>query len=141
MFSFNRSIFRRRLITIPQLLIFIVVVAALAITIDVNRRSQIGRAMEDDENFLQEQIILETTRQVALEATLAYTDSDDFVSEYARNEGGYVLPGERRVVPLVIEVTPQPTQAPPVPPDPALSARPWQAWWQLLTDRPMPARP
>jgi len=138
MFTSSRSIFRRRLITIPQLLIFIVVVAALAITIDVNRRSQIGRSMEEDENFLRDQIVLETTRQVALEATLVYTQSDEFVSEYARNEGGYVLPGERRVVPLVIEVTPQPTPPPPVPPDPALGARPWQAWWQLLTDRPMP---
>lgn len=138
MFTSNRSIFRRRLLTIPQLIIFMVVVAALAITIDVNRRSQIGRSMEEDESFLREQIVIETTRQVALQATLAYTQSDDFVSEYARNEGGYVLPGERRVVPLVIEVTPQPTQPPPVPPDPALAARPWQAWWQLLTDRPMP---
>ena len=135
----NRSIFRRRLLTIPQLLAFIVVVGALAITIDVNRRSQIGRSMVDGEEALQAHVIVEATRQVALQATLAYIESDDYVVEYARNEGGYVLPGERRVVPLVIEVTPQPTAPPPLPPDPALAARPWQAWWQLLTDRPMPS--
>ncbi len=137
----NRSIFRRRLLTIPQLTIFIVVAGALAITIDVNRRSQIGREMIDGEAFLEEQVISEATRQVALQATLAYTESDDFVAEYARNEGGYIMPGERRVVPLLIEVTPEPTPPPPLPPDPAMEAKPWQAWWQLLTDRPMPIRP
>ena len=108
----NRSLFRRRLLTIPQVLIFIIVVSALAIAVDVNRRSQIGRTMIDGESALQTHVIAETTRQVALQATLAYIESDEYVAEYARNEGGYVLPGERRVVPLVIEVTPQPTLSP-----------------------------
>ena len=135
----NRSLFRRRLLTIPQVFVFIVVVSVLAIAVDVNRRSQIGQPLADGEAALNIHVVAETTRQVALQATLAYTESDEYVAEYARNEGGYVLPGERRVVPLLIEVTPQPTPLPLVPDDPALAARPWQAWWQLLTDRPMPS--
>ena len=76
----------------------------------------------------------------ANQATLEYVTSDDYVASYARNEGGMIQPGERRIVPLLQEATPGPTPAPPPTPDPALQAKPWQAWWRLLTDIPQPVR-
>ena len=82
----------------------------------------------------------ETTRQVELRATLDFVLSDEYVAIYAREEGGMLLPGEKRIVPLMVEATPGPAlQAQPTP-DPALYARPWQVWWSLLTDAPLPAR-
>ena len=51
-----------------------------------------------------------------------------------------ILPGERRIVPLLQEATPEPTALPAPTPDPALEAQPWQAWWRLLTDAPQPTR-
>lgn len=91
------------------------------------------------EEALKAELNLEATRQVELQATLEYVQSEDYIAAYARDEGGYLLPGERRVVPLVIEATPEPTQPPAPTPDPAYNARPWQAWWRLLTDAPQPS--
>lgn len=106
--------------------------------LDLNRRAQAGVLVGGDTAVLQEEIDLEMTRQVALEATLTYVQSDEYVAEYARNEGGYLLPGEKRVVPLFIEVTPAPTAVADPTPDPAARARPWQAWWRLLSDASHP---
>jgi hypothetical protein len=126
--------------TLPQLIVLLVVVAALFIALDLNRRAQAGRLVGVGEEALQHEVILETTRQVELQATLDYVRSEDYVAAYARDEGGYILPGEKRIVPLLLEVTPEPTPAAAPTPDPAFDAQPWQAWWQLLTDLPPPTR-
>jgi len=70
---------------------------------------------------------------------LAYVESDDYISVYAREEGGLLLPGEKKVVPLIIAASPDPLLPDEPTPDPAEYARPWQAWWQILTDSPMPS--
>jgi hypothetical protein len=135
-----RRLFRQRpLLTLPQILVLLAILAVLFIALDLNRRARAGRLVGVGESSLQAEVNLETTRQVELQATLVYAQSDDFIAAYARNEGGYLLPGEKRVVPLVIEATPQPTPLPPPTPDPVVNARPWQAWWRLLTDAPLPA--
>jgi cell division protein FtsB len=137
----RRKLFRQRpLLTLPQILILLGVIAALFIALDLNRRAQAGRLVGVGEEALRQEVDLETTRQVELEATLAYVQSDDYVAAYARDEGGFVLPGEKRIVPLLIETTPEPTPTPAPTPDPAVSAHPWQAWWRLLTDAPHPNR-
>jgi cell division protein FtsB len=135
----DRSSRQRPLLTLPQILILLTVMAALFIALDLNRRAQAGRLVGVGEEALQEEVDYESTRQVELQATLTYVESEDYVAAYARDEGGYVLPGEKRVVPLLIEATPAPTPAPTTTPDPAVNARPWQAWWQLLTDVPQPS--
>ena len=89
---------------------------------------------------MQAEIVLETTRHVQLQATLAYVESDEYVAVYAREEAGQILPGEKRVVPLIVEGQPAATAVPTPTPDPAAMARPWQAWWQLLSDAPLPLR-
>jgi hypothetical protein len=136
----NKSLRQRSLFSWPQALILLTVVAALLIALDLNRRAEAGRQVGAGEDVLLEQVVLEKTRQVELQATLDYVQSEDYVEAYARDESGQLLPGERRVVPLVIEVTPTPLPAPTPTPDPAAHAEPWQAWWRLLTDAPQPQR-
>lgn len=138
---FDSPVFRSRpLFSLPQVIFFLVIAGAIIIAIDLNNRAQAGRLVGSGEEALQAQIDREATRQVELQATLEYVSSDDYVAAYARNEGGMILPGERRIVPMLQEATPEPTPAPPPTPDPALDARPWQAWWRLLTDAPQPTR-
>lgn len=136
----NRLLRQRPLLTLPQIFILIAIVVALFVALNLNRRAEAGRLVGAGESSLQAEVELETTRQVELQATLEYVQSDDFVAAYARDEGGYLLPGEKRIVPLTIDATPLPTPAPPPTPDPIAKARPWQAWWRLLTDAPQPTR-
>ena len=136
---FESKVFRSRpLLNVPQVIFLLVIAGAIIIAIDLNRRAQAGRLVGSGEEALRVQVEGEATRQVQLQATLEYVTSDDYVAAYARNEGGMILPGERRIVPLLQEATPEPTALPPPTPDPALEAKPWQAWWRLLTDAPQP---
>ena len=134
----NRLFGQRPLLTLPQILVLLAIVAGLFIAVDLNRRAEAGRMVGVGEDDLQAEVDAESTRQVALQATAEYVQSDSYVEAYARNEGNYILPSEQRVVPLFIEGTPQPTPPAPATPDPALRALPWQAWWRLLTDAPQP---
>ena len=127
------------MLTLPQILILLLVGAALFVAVDLNRRAQAGQLVGVGEGDLQVEVDAESTRQVELQVTLAYVQSEDYVAAYARDEAGYLLPGEKRVVPLVIEATPQPTAVPTATPDPIQNAHPWQAWWHLLTDTSPPA--
>lgn len=134
-------IFRQRpLLTFSQIVVLLGVIAALIITLDLNRRAQAGRLVGVGEESIQSEITLEQTRQVQLMATATYVHSPAYVEQYARNEAGYLKEGEVRIVPLLVEATPIPTLAPAPTMDPAVNARPWQAWWQLLTDAQMPSR-
>lgn len=130
---------QRPLLTLPQIIVLLLVGAALFIAVDLNRRAQAGQLVGVGEGDLQFEVDAEATHQVELLVTLEYVQSDDYVAAYARNEAGYLLPGEKRVVPLVIEATPPPTPVPTATPDPLENARPWQAWWHLLTDEPQPS--
>lgn len=131
---------QRPLLTLPQIIILFLVGAALFVAVDLNRRAQAGQLVGLGEGELQAQVNAEATRQVSLQVTLEYVQSENYVAAYARDEAGYVLPGEKRVVPLVIEATPLPTAVPTATPDPIQNARPWQAWWELLVDAPQPAQ-
>jgi cell division protein FtsB len=129
---------QRPLLTLPQIIILLLIGAALFVAVDLNQRAQAGQLVGVGEGDLQIEVYAESTRQVELRVTLEYVQSDDYVAAYARNEAGYLLPGEKRVVPLVIEASPQATAVPTATPDPIANARPWQAWWHLLTDAPQP---
>lgn len=122
------------------MMVLLVVIAGLVIALDLNRRAQAGQMVGLGEEALRAELARETTRQVELQVTLAYVESEDYVAAYARDEAGYILPGEKRLVPLFIEGKPVPTSAPAPTPDPAADARPWQLWWRLLTDAPLPRR-
>lgn len=130
---------QRPLLTLPQLLVLLAVIFALYIALDLSRRARAGQLVGVGEEALEQEVSSETTRQIELKATLDYVQSEDYVAAYARDEGGQLLPGEVRVVPLPIEATPGPPVAQAQALDPAHNARPWQAWWRLLTDAPPPA--
>ncbi len=130
---------RQPLLTLPQILVLLSIAAGLFIAVDLNRRAEAGRMVGVGEDELQAEVDAQSTRQMALQATAEYVQSESYVESYARNEGNYLRPGERRVVPLVVESPPQPTPEAAATPDPAAQALPWQAWWQLLTDAPQPS--
>lgn len=131
---------QRPLLTLPQFLVLLAVIAGLFIALDLNRRAQAGRLAGVGEEELQAEIDAESTRQIELKATATYVQSDSYVEAYARSEGGYLKAGEVRVVPMFVEETPEATPGATPTPDPATHARPWQAWWRLLTDAPLPSR-
>ena len=131
---------QRPLLSLPQILVLAGVIAALFIALDLSRRAQIGREVLFTEAAVKEDVSLELTRQVELQATVDFVHSQDYVAAYAREEAGQLLPGERRIVPLIVDATPVPTPVPLPTPDPAYIAKPWQAWWRLMTDAPMPVK-
>ena len=136
----SRFVFRRSIHSAAQVVLLLVVIAAMFIVLDLNRRARDGRLVGAGAEELRAELDKEITRQVELKATLDFVQSDEYIAIYAREEGGMLLPGEKRIVPLTVDATPAPRpQAQPTP-DPALYARPWQVWWSLLTDAPLPAR-
>ena len=128
---------QRPLLSLPQILVLAGIVFAVYIGFDLNRRAQAGALIEKNETIVEEKVSLEQTRQVELVITRDYVNSDAYVAAYARNEAGQTLPGEMRIVPLLINATPVATPVPTATPDPAYDARPWQAWWRLLSDAPL----
>jgi len=124
--------------TLPQILILAAVLAFMFFLLDYNRQVEAGELVGVDRDGLQQEVDAEVTRTVELQATLEYVQSEDYVAAYARNEAGFMRPGEVRIVPMLEEATPSPPPPPPPTPDPARNARPWQAWWQLMTDAPLP---
>jgi len=130
---------QRPLLSLPQIIILFIVIGVLFVGLDLTRRARTGRMVGVGEDALIEELNLEATRHIELQATLEYVQSNDYVEAYARDEGGYILPGEKRVVPMPENAPPKPTPVAPPTPDPAAAARPWQAWWQLLSDAPQPS--
>ena len=130
---------QRPLLSIPQIMVLAGIVFAVYIGFDLNRRAQAGAIIDQTEEIMEAKVSLETTRQVELIMTREYVNSDAYVAAYARNEAGQVLPDEQRVVPLLINATVVATPVPTATPDPAYDARPWQAWWRLFSDAPLPS--
>ncbi len=137
----HKKLFQQRpLLTLPQIIALLIIGGSLFVALDLNRRAQQSQGAGMGQEALQAQVQIEQTRQVELQVTLEYVQSDDYVAVYAREEGGFLLAGEKRIVPLTIDATPLPTAVPPPTPDPANNARPWQAWWRLLSDAPHPTK-
>jgi len=136
----SRFVLRRSIHSAAQIVLLLVVIAAMFIVLDLNRRAKDGRLVGAGAETLRVELDEEITRQVELRATLEFVQSDEYVAIYAREEGGMLLPGEKRIVPLKIDAAPAPERQAQATPDPALYARPWQVWWSLLTDAPLPSR-
>jgi hypothetical protein len=133
-----RLVWKKPLLTLTQLIALIVILFGLFVALDLNRRAQAGRLVGQDEETLRAEVSAEETRNVELEATLVYVQSESYVEGYSRNEASRIKQGEKRVVPLFESGVREPSIPIEPTPDPAQFARPWQAWWQLLTDIPMP---
>ena len=136
----SRMLWRRPLLTLTQIIVLFLVVISLVIVLDLNRRERTGKLAGVGEETLRTELAVQTTRQIELKATLTYVNSDEYVSIYAREEGGFVLPDEHRIVPIPVEAPSVPTPVAAPTQDPAELVQPWQAWWQLVTDAPLPSR-
>lgn len=135
---FSKFTGRPSIVTIPQVLIILAVMVVLFFTINSNRRNVAVEEVSGEKSELEEEVAAEGTRQIELQATLSFVESDDYVDSYARNESGQLLPGEKRIVPIITPGGLKPTPMPQATADPIHDARPWQAWWQLLSDSDMP---
>ncbi len=129
-----------RLLSLPQALVIIGAVLALALTLDLSARARAGRSQSRHEQSLSALVQAERERNRQLQITLTYVHSDDSVVDYARSEGGMILPGEKRVVPMLHPPQPTPTPAPAPISAFAAPEAPWQAWWSLFLDSPPPFR-
>jgi hypothetical protein len=128
------------ILNLPQFLIIAGAVLALVLTLSLNLKGRENETLGAEEAALATLVGEQELRQRQLVLTLTYVASDDYVADYARDEGGMLLPGERRVVPLPNPPPPTPTPIP----TPVQTARgpqtPFEAWWRLFFDGPAPGR-
>ena len=76
-----KNLWRQRpLLTLPQIIILLLVGSALFIAVDLNRRAQAGQFVGVGESDLQIEVDAESTRQVQLQVTQEYVNSDDYVA-------------------------------------------------------------
>jgi cell division protein FtsB len=128
------------ILNLPQLLIVVGAVLAVVLTLSLNLKGRENETLSAEEAGLATLVAQEVLRNEQLVLTLTYVSSDDYVADYARDEAGMLLPGERRVVPLP---NPPPPTATPIPtPSQATGAAktPFEAWWQIFFDGPAPSR-
>jgi cell division protein FtsB len=131
---------RHPILNLPQFLIIAGAVLALVLTLSLDLKGRENETLGAEEAALATLVAGEELRQEQLVLTLTYVASDDYVADYARDEGGMLLPGERRVVPLPNPPPPTPTPIP-TPVHAASGPKtPFEAWWRLFFDGPAPLR-
>lgn len=139
----NSSPTRKLPLTLPQIFLIIIALVVLFVIIGFNRYSNTNEAVVASRATFQAEVDVAGTRQIELQATLTYVESQMYIERYFREEEGMVLQGERRIAPNVVAVTPTPPNAVSAESDVALPsgpAYPWQMWWRLITDAPFPMR-
>lgn len=128
------------ILNLPQFLIIVGAVLALVLTLSLNLKGRENETLSVEEAALASLVAQEKLRQDQLHLTLTYVASDDYVADYARDEAGMLLPGERRVVPLPNPPPPTPTPIP-TPIEASVGPKtPLEAWWRLFFERPAPSR-
>jgi cell division protein FtsB len=130
----------KRILSWPQILIILAVVAALGLAVDLTSKAQAGREQLSQDQSLSTMVEAERERNRQLKVTLTYVYSNDYAADYARNEAGMILPGEKRIVPLPHPLPLTPTPIPTPVPLIIVPDEPWQAWWMLFFDSPPPGR-
>ncbi len=110
--------------------LFLLLILAILILGDLNRRMVEARRLERDAAMLATEVASLETEQAVLQTQVAGATSEAAVGAWARSEARMVQPGERLVVPL-------PASGPPPTPTPEASAAepppsPWQVWWALF---------
>lgn len=118
----------------------VVVVVLLVLRVSIQAARGDNAVLNQEEAVLAARLAEEQERQRRLYITLTYVSSDDYPADYARDEGGLMLPDEERVVPMPNPLPPTPTPIPtPVPPL-NIPDTPFEAWWMLFFDSPPPGR-
>lgn len=129
---------RQPMLNLPQILIVVGVLVALALGLNLTSRARTGDVMNAEEALMATRLAEEQERHHDLVITLTYVYSEDYVADYARNEAGMVLPDEKRIVPMPHPRPLTPTPLPPPIPVVRAPSNPLQAWWMLFFDSPPP---
>ena len=100
------------------------------------RAWRIQQALRRDVEELEPLLTTALAQQKALEATLAYVQTDAYVESWAKGRAKMTLPGETLVIPVFVGATPTPASTPltlpPATPTPEPSVSPFARWWQAL---------
>ncbi len=110
--------------------LLIVVVIAVLILGDLNRRMADARRLERDRLQLQSEVASVAAENDDLRTKVAEATNDVLVEEWARSQAGMVREGEHLILPLGdAGATPVPTPAPSGLPSGTSN---WDIWWALL---------
>ena len=113
-----------------QIAVVLVIIIALAVIIDFNRKIQSGQKITGEANEMKQDVNGLVATKAALATELAYVASDAYVQYWAHSDGRYVQANEILVVPVPAKkatTTPTPTirviQKPP---------SNFEIWWALF---------
>ena len=110
--------------------LLVVVVIAVLILGDLNRRMADARRLERDRVQLQTEVASVAAHNDDLRTQVAEATNDVLVEEWARSQAGMVRDGEHLILPLGDSGgTPVPT---PAPRGSQTNASNWEIWWALL---------
>lgn len=121
-------------IKLERIFLFGVLAVVLLLVMDFNARLEDLNLKQDRLNEAAARITELAQTQAALQAQLAYANSDKAAEDWARQQAGMVQPGDQPIVPIpapnttpIVENTlPQPTPTP---------FTRWDAWMQLLFEK------
>jgi cell division protein FtsB len=131
---------RSRSVTWSQFVAIILVTVALAITLDFGRRAAVNAELKREVQQLERDVATLEAEGRALEAQYDRVQTDAYVEEWARTEGGMVLKGETPLVPVPAEpALPSENGVSEVLADePAFAGRAagasghWEEWWAFF---------
>ncbi len=127
---------KKRVFQFPftQFVAIVVITVCLFLVIDFGRRTAANFQIKAEETRLETELADSLSRHTALEARLAYVQSDAYVEEIARTQLKWAREGETVVV---VMATPQAQPQAQADGQPAaingvVPESPWQAWWLLF---------
>jgi cell division protein FtsB len=127
---------KKRVLQFPftQFVAIVVITVCLFLVIDFGRRTAANYQIRAEETRLETELTDSQSRHTALQARLAYVQSDAYVEEIARTQLKWAREGETVVV---VMATPQASPQAPADGQPSaingvVPETPWQAWWLLF---------
>jgi cell division protein FtsB len=134
---------RRDQLSSMQMMFAAILAIGLLLAINFSSRIAAGQPLQQLHAQVEDEIEQLEREQAALIAERDFVRSDAYVEQWARDEGKMVRAGEHLVIPVPSANTPRQDEAAvrqlvvPVettPPGP----EPWQVWWALFFDSPVP---
>ena len=132
---------RSKSVTSMQFLAIILITIALAVVLDFGHRAAVSAELKREARRLERQVATLEAEHRELEAQREWVETDGYVEEWARTEGGMVLRGETPVVPVPTgqEATAEIAASVPVSDSNKAASEEamgtgghWQEWWDLF---------
>lgn len=124
-----------------QIILIALVVIGGRLVFDFSNRIIEGQEKTNEELALEAEIDHLLAEQRDLEVAKAYYSSPAYVEDWAHSEGKMVRSGEKIVIPMYDRpAAPSVSRVAAQPPsnDTQPSLSPWQIWWSLFFDSPVP---